>query len=108
MRAPFPFNGRCVRPIAALILGVVLLLGARNGVALQDQSAPRLLSRTPQPAYPPAATRAGAEGAVEFQASINADGTVGPIDIISVPSPGVGFEEAVRDAVRQWRFAAAM
>jgi TonB family protein len=57
--------------------------------------------------YPPAASRAGVEGTVEFNAAVNIDGTVAEVDIVSVPSPNVGFEESVREAVRHWRFAAA-
>jgi TonB family protein len=43
--------------------------------------------------YPPAASRAGVEGTVEFNAAVNIDGTVAEVDIVSVPSPNVGFEE---------------
>lgn len=58
---------------------------------------------TPQPAYPPEAARSGTAGQVVVSFTVNSDGSVSDIDIISARPRGV-FERNVQAAVRRWRF----
>ena len=58
---------------------------------------------TPQPAYPPQAQRAGTAGEVVVSFTVNSDGSVGDIEIISAKPRGV-FERNVQSAVRRWTF----
>ena len=58
---------------------------------------------TPQPAYPPEAQRAGASGEVVITFTVNSDGSVSNIDIVSARPRGM-FERTVQTAVRRWKF----
>jgi protein TonB len=58
---------------------------------------------TPQPAYPPEAARSGTAGEVTISFTVNTDGSVSNIDIVSARPRGV-FERNVQSAVRRWRF----
>ena len=58
---------------------------------------------TPQPAYPPAAQRSGTKGQVVVSFTVNPDGSVGDVNIVSARPRGV-FERNVQSAVRKWRF----
>ena len=58
---------------------------------------------TPQPAYPPAAQRSGTKGQVVVSFTVNPDGSVGDVNIVSAKPRGV-FERNVQSAVRKWRF----
>jgi protein TonB len=58
---------------------------------------------TPQPSYPPAAQRAGTAGQVVVSFTVNSDGSVGDVNIVSAKPRGV-FERNVQAAVRRWRF----
>lgn len=58
---------------------------------------------TPQPAYPPAAQRSGTAGEVVVTFTVNSDGSVGNIEVVSARPRGV-FERSVQSAVRRWRF----
>jgi len=46
----------------------------------------------------------GVAGSVIFRAAVTPEGTVSSVDILRVPHPGLGFEEATRRAVMKWRF----
>jgi protein TonB len=56
------------------------------------------------PAYPFKARERAIEGVVQVKMLINADGTVGQIQILDARPKGV-FEDAVRAALPQWRFS---
>ncbi|RGP52609.1 energy transducer TonB [Pseudomonas abyssi] len=56
------------------------------------------------PGYPRRALAAGIEGQVTLQFTVNAEGRVENIRILSAEPPGV-FERAARRAVSRWRFA---
>ncbi|WP_425220441.1 TonB family protein [Pseudomonas sp.] len=56
------------------------------------------------PEYPRRALAAGIEGQVTLQFTVNAEGRVENIRILSAEPPGV-FERAARRAVSRWRFA---
>jgi periplasmic protein TonB len=58
---------------------------------------------TPQPAYPPAAQRSGTKGQVVVSFTVNPDGSVGDVNIVSAKPRGV-FERNVQSAVRRWRY----
>jgi protein TonB len=58
---------------------------------------------TPQPAFPPEAKRLNTSGEVVVSFTVNSDGSVSNIDIISARPRGV-FERNVQAAVRKWRF----
>jgi TonB family protein len=96
-----------IATFALVVLTTCFVASSATRTVAQTESAPKLVKGVPTPAYPPAATRAGVEGTVEFTASVDADGTVTAVDVLHVPAPDLGFEDSVRAAVRQWRFAAA-
>ena len=56
------------------------------------------------PEYPRRAQAAGIEGQVTLQFTVNADGRVENIRVLSAEPPGV-FDRAARRAVSRWRFA---
>src|SRR6478735_2118301 len=58
---------------------------------------------SPQPAYPPAAQRSGTKGQVVVSFTVNPDGSVDNINIVSAKPRGV-FERNVQAAVKRWRF----
>jgi len=58
-------------------------------------------------AYPDAARKASVAGAVAYAARITPQGTVDSVEILTVPLPDLGFEDAVRACVSAWRFEAA-
>jgi protein TonB len=58
---------------------------------------------TPQPAYPPDALRKGQVGEVVLEFTVNPDGSVGAMDVVSARPRGV-FERGVQSTVRRWRF----
>lgn len=43
-------------------------------------------------------------GTVAFRATVTPEGNVASVHVLRVPHPGLGFEEATRDAVMTWRF----
>ncbi len=66
--------------------------------------APAVLSRT-EPAYPEPARRAGIEGTVELEVSIDAAGKVTDVEVVrGLP---LGLSEAAADAVHRWTFRPA-
>lgn len=64
--------------------------------------APQPIVKT-APVYPFRAREQGVEGVVQVKVLVNADGTVGQIQIMAARPENV-FEEAVMQAVAQWRF----
>lgn len=93
---------------------VLAVLAGSHGTAAQQSSSPgerlipaRLVERTVLPQYPPAARAIGLEGDVAFQARIDEHGLVAGVSVLEVPAADVGFEDAVRTAVAQWRFEPA-
>jgi len=68
---------------------------------------PVLVERV-DPKYPRRALRERAEGLVVLQGIIHIDGTVSDLVVLQSDSPGHGFEKAAIDAVRQWKYAAAV
>lgn len=65
---------------------------------------PAVLSRV-EPVYPEPARRAGIEGTVELEVSIDASGKVTDVEVVrGLP---LGLSEAAADAVRRWSFRPA-
>jgi len=60
------------------------------------------------PDYPPAALHAGFEGVVAVAAVVNADGSLGAIEIIEDAKPHLGFGDAAIHAIKDWHFQPAM
>lgn len=58
---------------------------------------------TPQPAYPPEALRAGTAGEVVVSFTVNTDGSVSNVELVSARPRGV-FERNVQSTVRRWRY----
>ncbi|RKH44225.1 energy transducer TonB [Corallococcus sicarius] len=71
----------------------------------QVDSEPTVASEVKIP-YPDEARRAGIEGTVTLSITIDADGKVGTVKVIS--GPGYGLDEAARDAIRRFRFKPAI
>jgi protein TonB len=74
-------------------------------IAGVDATMPVLIPGTRvEPVYPEMARRTGVEGKVIMQAVIHKDGTVGDIQVLRAPQPDLGFSEAAKEAVVQWRY----
>ena len=58
----------------------------------------------PSVAYPEAARAAGVSGDVTVRAAVAADGRVTDVVVLSVPKPGLGFEEFALAFARNWEF----
>ena len=58
----------------------------------------------PDPHYPAAARRLLIAGDVTFRARVSVEGRVEDVLVLTVPAPALGFEEAMREAVVDWRF----
>jgi len=105
-----------IRPFA---LATVLVYGLPAGLAAPSPPVlpasnqvwrfydPVLVERV-DPKYPRRALRERAEGLVVLQGIIHIDGTVSDLVVLKSDSPGHGFEKAAIDAVRQWKYAAAV
>ncbi|MCG6962456.1 MAG: TonB family protein [Acidobacteria bacterium] len=67
---------------------------------------PVLIKRV-TPSYPPVAQRMQFEGEVTLRALVGIDGSVENVQILEATHPGIGFEKAAEDSVRQWRYRPA-
>lgn len=78
---------------------------AQARVAAAQRSAPaelRALS-TPAPRFPPEALRAGQSGEVQVEFTVEVDGSVSNVRVVSAKPPRVFDREAI-NAVKRWRF----
>jgi TonB family protein len=73
--------------------------GTEPGVTTRDLEA----LATPEPVYPPEAFRAGIEGWVEVEFTVNERGTTGDIVVVAAEPLGV-FDAAATAAVAAWRY----
>jgi len=60
------------------------------------------------PDYPPAALHAGFEGVVAVAAVVNADGSLGAVEVIEDEKPHLGFGDAAIHAIKNWHFQPAI
>jgi len=79
---------------------------SRAGAVDPDDAVPALLTRV-TPAFPLAARALGAEGQVTLRLAVLPDGRVGEATVETCTRPGLGFETAAVEAVRQWRYETA-
>lgn len=92
---------------AFLAVGVVLATDLGDPVA-EGVSAPYLIAGSRvTPSYPPAAYAAKYAGVVKLRASVNADGSVGTIEVLDSTATNMGFEQAALEAISQWQFEPA-
>jgi TonB family protein len=92
----------CRTAVLATVLMETVTLGANA-----QEIAPKLLPGNKACEYPPAARRKEVAGLVPFVAQVSPEGLPNSIDIRSVAAPDLGFEEAVKSCVAQWRFEPA-
>src|SRR5713226_3465493 len=59
------------------------------------------------PRYPDIARRAGVQGSVILMIAIDADGTVGEVQVLRSPNERWGFDESAIVAVKRWRYRPA-
>ncbi len=82
---------------------------AQPPAAVQATTPPRFNAaylNNPPPAYPPMARRMGEEGKVVLRVFVTPQGTAGEVHI-QTSSGSPLFDDAAREAVRQWRFVPA-
>jgi len=91
--------------ISVSLAGVAGISTTRDFVfeAYELDQPPQPIVRVP-PTYPYAANERGIEGDVQVRVLVTTEGTVGDIVVLDARPKGV-FEDAVRRALPQWRFA---
>jgi len=91
-----------------LVLVTALLMVSGFAAAQDAEYADPVVSGSHElPAYPPAALAAGFEGVVTVAAVVNADGSLGAVEVIEDSKPHLGFGDASIQAIRNWHFAPA-
>lgn len=63
--------------------------------------------KTVDPVYPHQARTRRVSGSTMLQAIIDADGRVANLCVVNCSRPGLGFEKAAHDAVKEWRYSPA-
>ena len=98
--------------LTALLLFVnaallVLTAGAQTirSITVTEQALRHYAIKTVMPKYPAAARRKGAQGVVVAQLEVNEQGGLNKIEVLEAPDPSI--EEAVRQAISEWRFKPA-
>jgi TonB family protein len=93
------------------LVSAVLAALALAGVAIASEATveePFVIADTRiTPEYPPAAKAAGFPGTVVVAAVVNADGSVGVVEVVESSGGKLGFDEAAMDAMSKWRFSPA-
>ena len=85
------------------------LAGGPVRAGLGGVTMPVLIESTKRtPLYPELGRKAKLTGSVILEAVVLKDGTVSNIKVLRTPRPGMGFEKAAIDAVKQWRFRPAL
>src|SRR5262245_10884128 len=90
----------------ALAIATTLAFGLADPASTQV-STPAKPVTTVEPDYPEAALLYGIDGLAGFVATVDADGSVSRVRVLTVPRQNLGFEDALEQAVRQWRFEPA-
>jgi len=93
------------------VVALVLLCSSLLVAGEPDSSAitpPQVKARTQMsPFYPAMAAGSGVAAEVTLSATVSATGRVVDAEVLDCDVPGVGFEVAAEEAVRQWRFKPA-
>ena len=90
----------------SIVLAAVPFLGG-PAEASDAVTPPKPLAGSARIPFPTLANHEGIAGPVRFRIRVSAEGTVESVEILQVPAPGLGFEEAVRKGVARWRFEPA-
>ena len=61
-----------------------------------------------RPTYPPGAKQLGVKGVVTVHVAVQRNGTVSDVKIVRAEPAGYGFEEAVLEAAKRWKFVPAL
>jgi protein TonB len=69
---------------------------------------PPMLARRVEPKYPKSALKQRVSATIVLNATVSTSGTVESISVKSSTTPGLGFEQAAIDAVKQWRYRPAL
>jgi TonB family protein len=83
------------------------VVGPGAAFVLIQALAAQPLPGNPSPPYPDEARKRLVAGEVIFRALVSAEGSVSDVFVLGVPEKGLGFEDAVAETVREWRFDAA-
>jgi TonB family protein len=92
---------------SSLLAAAVFVLAVVSPAVAQPLVVQAKILEQPEAPYPLAAKATAVEGEVKFRGEIGAAGRVERVEIVSVPEPGLGFEEAVTATVSRWRFSPA-
>lgn len=90
------------------MLAAIAALSLAQAVSEAAPQAPAVvpLSDNKPCAYPDAARKASVTGVVPYVARVTPQGTTDSVEILTVPLPDLGFEDAVRACISEWRFEA--
>lgn len=88
-----------------LRISLLLILHSTYSSAQSTSQLERISSAAPE--YPEHARERGITGNAEFRADIDEQGRVRTVEILKVPAEDVGFEDAVEECVKKWRFKPA-
>ena len=108
VRATQAFEGAAFHGLLVLVMMPEYEQGPRETyIAGEDGVTEPVLLRKRQPDYPSLAQITNVRGSVVLDVVVRADGTVGAVKVLKCDRPGMGFEKAARDAVREWVFTPA-
>lgn len=110
-----------VFPVLVTILAIGSLASIASDTPPAESAPPEEAAETPTdvrppiviratqtaPAYPPAALAARFTGTVKVDVKVLDDGKVGEIKVVECTHKKIGFEDAVMEAVKNWRFEPA-
>ena len=82
-------------------------VAAASSITTDAYDAPPRRTEYVRPAYPPGAKQLGVKGIVTVHVFVQRNGTVTDAKIVHADPPGYGFEAAVLEAAKQWKFIPA-
>ena len=82
------------------VFAIALALGAANSAQAADLKPTKRV----EPQYPPEAARAGTQGFVEVEFTVDPAGKVASVSVVNA-KPARVFEQSAVRAVKQWEFA---
>lgn len=90
------------------VFGLVLAASLPAEAAEQGATTRPTLNTAVRPVYPQVALGARTDATLITAITVLPDGTVGDVAVLQNNRPRLGFDEAIRDAILQWKFAPAM